>query len=173
MRGGKRAEFPRCFPENVDLLNFLGFRNPVFSIDTIWNPILEAVFVSFVWVNSCRKDKKNAGIHSEHINRDKITTARFPPLTQMNTSASARPSGALAVPRISALSVWEAPMSMSGKPVPEIVYQTCQHCPIFTIVNLVQMVDSKIWNLEFIPEGGSLSNTWHRKRSGTKCFVTE
>ena len=50
-----RAEFPRCFPENVDL-NFLGFRNPVFSIDTIWNPILEAVFVSFVWVNSCRKD---------------------------------------------------------------------------------------------------------------------
>ena len=55
----------------------------------------------------------------------------------------------------------------------EIVYQTCQHCPIFTIVNLVQMVDSKIWNLEFIPEGGSLSNTWHRKRSGTKCFVTE
>jgi hypothetical protein len=54
-RGGNRAEFPRCFPENVDL-NFLGFRNPVFSIDTIWNPILEAVFVSFVWVNSCRKD---------------------------------------------------------------------------------------------------------------------
>ena len=39
-RGGKRAEFPRCFPENVDL-NFLGFRNPVFSIDTIWNPILQ------------------------------------------------------------------------------------------------------------------------------------
>ena len=39
-RGGKRAEFPRCFPENVDL-NFLGFRNPVFSIDTIWNSILE------------------------------------------------------------------------------------------------------------------------------------
>ncbi len=54
-RGGKREEFPRCFQENVDL-NFLGFRNPSFSIDTIWNPILEAVFVSFVWVNSCRKD---------------------------------------------------------------------------------------------------------------------
>ena len=42
-----RAEFPRCFPENVDL-NFLGFRNPVFSIDTIWNSILEGVFASFV-----------------------------------------------------------------------------------------------------------------------------
>ncbi len=46
MRGGNRAEFPRCFPENIDL-NFLGFRNPVFSIDTIWNPILRGCLFLF------------------------------------------------------------------------------------------------------------------------------
>ncbi len=44
----------------------------------------EAVFVSFVWVNSCRKDLKNAGIHSDHIsnakknNRDKENIILLP-----------------------------------------------------------------------------------------------
>jgi hypothetical protein len=55
LRGPNRLEFPRCFPEKVDL-NFRGDRNPIFSMDAIWNSILESVFVSFVWVNSCRKD---------------------------------------------------------------------------------------------------------------------
>jgi hypothetical protein len=43
----------------------------------------------------------------------------------------------------------------------ERAYQSCQHCPIFTIVNLVKMVESHIWNREFEPEGGLSSNTWH------------
>jgi hypothetical protein len=62
---------------------------------------------------------------------------------------------------------------------PEIVHQTCQHCPIFTIANLVPMVDSKIWNLEFIPEGGSLSNTFHswniimqKYLTATRCWTS-
>ncbi len=70
-RGGKRAEFPRCFPENVDL-NFLGFRNPVFSIDTIWKSILEGcLFLLFrsTLVVKIKKTQESTPIILKRIRR--------------------------------------------------------------------------------------------------------
>ena len=60
-----RAEFPRCFPENVDLKTVAG-RNPVFSMDAIWpvngsNGCISGSFRGQLIANHCSSSFSNFG----------------------------------------------------------------------------------------------------------------